>query len=178
MDRWRSAVLIALPELAGWTDRWRGASYAGDHPRLPIARRVPPHVTVLVPWVADPAGGEALGRLRDAVAGFGPLELSFPAADEFPGGTVFLRPEPFGVVRELVRSVLAAFPECPPYDGEHPDPHPHVTVSADGGPPVLDEVRAAVAAEQPPVVRVDAVAIWASATGEVWQPAGEVALGG
>jgi len=119
---WRAAVLLALPELAGWTDRWRTASYSSSRPELSIAERVPPHITVLVRWVAPDPG--ALDRLRTAVDGFGP----------------------------------------------------HVTVSAEGGEPVLAEVRSALAETAPPAVRVDALTIWTSPDGGIWHPSGRVPL--
>ncbi len=175
-ETWRTAVLIAIPELAAYTDRWRTVSYAEDHPGISIADRIPPHITVLVPWVRDPADPEVLARLAAAVEGVGPLEIAFPVAGAFPGGTVFLRPEPFDVLTELIRAVAAAFPDHPPYGGEYPDPHPHLTVSAAGGAPVLAEVEAAVAAETPPTVRVDELTIWVAADGDAWRQTGRVAL--
>jgi 2'-5' RNA ligase len=175
-ETWRTAVLLALPELAGYTDRWRTASYSRSRPELSIAERIPPHVTVLIPWAADPDDAVARERLAAAVAGLGALELSFPEADVFASGTVYLRPEPFGLVLGLLRAVYAAFPEHAPYGGEYPDPHPHLTVSGEGGEPVLAQVRAALAEGAPPAVRVDELTIWASSDGGIWHRTGSVPL--
>lgn len=175
-----TAVLIALPELADYTDRWRSASASG-RPGVSLSRQIPPHATVLLPWAPlddAEAFADAAARLAEAVDGSGPLELTFPTAEVFPdGGTVWLRPEPFDKVVDLVRTVLAAFPEYPPYGGLHPDPQPHVTVSFDGGTALLEEVRAAMRDSPPPTARVEELTIWHDdlATG-IWHPAASVSL--
>ena len=175
-----TAILIAVPELAAFTERWRSVSYSSARPDLLLTELIPPHVTVLVPWVNDPKP-EDVQRLVDAVAEVEPFELSFPTAGQFPNGTVWLRPEPFDQVRELVRTVLAAFPECPPpYGGEHPDPHPHLTISssAQGGTAVLADAKAALATESAPTVHLDDLTLWREGDDQVWQLTGSVPLGG
>jgi 2'-5' RNA ligase len=145
---------------------------------VPLSELVPPHVTVLVPWVEDPSP-EDVQRLIASVAAVQPFELSFPTAGQFENGTVWLRPEPFDEVRDLVRTVLAAFPECPAYGGEHPDPHPHLTISssAQGSPQVLAEAETALASEAAPTVRLDDLTIWREGDDQVWQLIGSVPLG-
>jgi 2'-5' RNA ligase len=172
----RTAILIAVPELAEFTDRWRSVSPSSTRPDLALTDVVAPHVTVLVPWVPDPAP-EDVQRLQDAVAEVEPVELSFPAAGQFPNGTVWLRPEPFDRVRDLLRTVVAAFPECPPYGGEFPDPHPHLTISTHGGPAVLAEAQAVLAAEKAPAVRLDDLTLWREGDDGIWQLTSAVPLG-
>ncbi len=174
-----TAILIAVPELAEFTDRWRSASYSTAWPTLPLTELVPPHVTVLVPWVRDPtAGGRAAtrGRRRDPCE---PFELSFPTAGQFPNGTAWLRPEPFDEVRDLLKTVIAAFPECPPYGGEFPDPQPHLTIasSTQGGPAVVAEAQAALAAEPAPVVQLTELGLWREDKNGVWRQFDAVPLG-
>jgi 2'-5' RNA ligase len=173
---WTSAVLIALPELTDYTDRWRTAWYDDLRPDVSIADQVPPHVTVLAPWAKDPADAFALARLAATVGGFGRLDLRFETAGAFGNGVVFLQPEPIEVLTGLLRAVAGAFPEFPPYGGDHPDPHPHVTVSARGGAEVLAEVEAALATEVPPRVSVDHLGIYAPSADGVWRERGRVPL--
>lgn len=169
-------MLIALPELADYTDRWRKTSYDERMPGVPIADLVPPHITVLVPW-ADPADDAALDRLAKAVQGFGVLELTFAQADAFGNGSVvFLQPEPADVLTGLLRTVAAAFPEHPPYGGSHPDPHPHVTVAMDGDAQVLASARSALAVGSPPAVRVDSLGVYAPSADGVWRERSTVTL--
>jgi 2'-5' RNA ligase len=171
-----TAILIAVPELAESTDRWRTASFSSSRPGLALSELIPPHVTVLVPWLKDPTP-EHVQRLTDAVSEVRPFELSFPTAGQFPGGLVWLRPEPFDQVRALVQAVISAFPECPPYGGDHPDPHPHLTISAQGGDQVLAEAQAAFAAAPAPTVMLDDLTIWREGDDQVWQLTGSVPLG-
>ena len=173
----QTAVLFALPELDAYTTRWRSVSNAPDHPDLPLAARVPPHITVLSPWVPDPADPAALARLAAAVEGFGPLHLTFETADWFPdSGVVFLRPEPFDVLRDLLKAVAEAFPESPPYGGAYPEPHPHLTIASDGDAELLQEVRTALAETPPPTVQTDAVTVWSSPTGALWHQVTRIPL--
>ncbi|WP_309234544.1 2'-5' RNA ligase family protein [Nocardia sp. XZ_19_385] len=173
----RTAILIAVPELADFTDRWRSVSYWSECPGVPLTEIVPPHISVLVPWLAEPSARD-VQRLRDAIADVDPFEIIFPAAGRFPNGTVWLRPEPFDRVRELLRSVFAAFPECPPYGGEFTEPHPHLTIAMPGqhSAGVLAEAEAALAVAPPPVFRFDALGLWREHIGGAWQPIGSVPL--
>lgn len=171
-----TAILIAVPELAEYTDRWRTATFPAARPDLALSELIPPHVTVLVPWLKNPTP-EHVQRLTDAVSEVRPFELSFPTAQQFPNGPVWLRPEPFDQVRALVRTVISAFPECPPYGGDHPDPHPHLTISAQDNDPVLPEVQAALAAAPAPTVTLDDLTIWREGDDQVWQLTGSVPLG-
>nr|WP_239062809.1 2'-5' RNA ligase family protein [Streptomyces sp. SID13031] len=171
--------MIAVPELTEFTDRWRSISYSSTRPTVALTELIPPHVTVLVPWLQDPSP-EDVQRLEDAIADIEPFELTFPTAGQFPNGTTWLRPEPFDQVRDLVATVLATFPECPPYAGEHPDPHPHLTISSStrGGPALVAEAQAALEAEEIPAVRLDDLTIWREGDDGIWQLTGSVPLGG
>ena len=173
-----TAILITVPELAAYTDRWRSVSRSTARPQVPLTELIPPHVTVLVPWVVEPSEPD-LRRLESAVTRIEPFELSFPTAGQFPNGTAWLRPEPFDAVRSLLLAVFAAFPECPPYGGEFPDPHPHLTISssAQGGPAVVAEAQAALAAGPAPTVQLTELGLWREDKHGVWQQFGAVPLG-
>jgi 2'-5' RNA ligase len=162
-----TAILITVPEVAEYTHRWRSVSRSTARPQVPLTEQIPPHVTVLVPWVAEPTPDNVL-RLTAAVASFEPFELSFPTAGQFPNGTVWLRPEPFDTVRSLMAAVFDAFPECPPYGGEFPEPHPHLTISSasQGGPGVVAE---ALAAGPAPTARVTELGLWREDSRGVWR---------
>ncbi|TCO49187.1 2'-5' RNA ligase [Kribbella antiqua] len=174
-DKWAertglTAVLITVPSLADYTDRWRSVSRSTARPQVPLTELIPPHVTVLVPWVVEPTSDD-VRRLAEAVESFEPFELSFPTAGQFPNGTVWLRPEPFAQVVSLLYSVFQAFPECPPYGGEFPDPHPHLTISSasQGGPAVLAEAQAALAAAPAPSVLLSELGLWREDEQGVWR---------
>ncbi|WP_433162909.1 2'-5' RNA ligase family protein [Kribbella sp. CA-247076] len=172
-----TAILITAPELADFTDRWRSVSRSSARPHVSLSELIPPHVTVLIPWVADPDDAD-VRRLEEAVSTFEPFELSFPTAGEFPGGTAWLKPEPFDKVRSLLFAVYGAFPECPPYGGEFPDPHPHLTISAgsDRGSDVVREASAALAETPAPTTVLTELGLWHEGDDGVWRQFGAVAL--
>lgn len=173
-----TAILITAPELAPYTDRWRSVSRSTARPQVPLTELIPPHVTVLVPWVAEPTDTD-VARLRSAVSSLQPFEVSFPTAGQFPNGTAWLKPEPFAQVRALLHAVIDAFPECPPYGGEFPDPQPHLTISssAQGGPAVVAEANAALAAAPAPSVWLTELEVWREDAAGVWSQIGAVPLG-
>lgn len=170
---WESAVLVAVPELGAWTDRWRSVSMHESGRSL--AEHVPPHITVLVPW-ASPDDADALERLATVAGSLEPVEVGFESAGVFPGGTVFLEPTPD--LTPMVHGVLRAFPEFPAYGGDHPDPHPHLTLSADGGAEVLADVEAVLASGPPPPrVLIDHLHVYAPDEDGVWRERDRVRLG-
>jgi 2'-5' RNA ligase len=173
-----TAILITVPELAEYTERWRSVSRSTARPQVPLTELIPPHVTVLVPWVAEPTDTD-LARLKAAVTSIEPFELSFPTAGQFPNGTAWLKPEPFDKVRSILLSVFDAFPECPPYGGEFPDPHPHLTISssAQGGPAVVAEANAALTAAPAPTVQLTELELWREDAEGVWHQLAAVPLG-
>ncbi|MGW7679334.1 2'-5' RNA ligase family protein [Kribbella sp. NPDC054772] len=173
-----TAILITVPELAAYTERWRSVSRSTARPQVPLTELIPPHVSVLVPWVAEPTDAD-IARLRSAVSSVEQFDLSFPTAGQFPNGTAWLRPEPFDTVRSLLQAVFAAFPECPPYGGEFPDPHPHLTISssAQGGPDVVAEANAALAAAPAPSIKLTELGLWRENAEGVWRQFGAVPLG-
>ncbi|WP_344149987.1 2'-5' RNA ligase family protein [Kribbella yunnanensis] len=174
-----TAILITVPELAAYTDRWRSVSRSSARPHVPLTELIPPHVTVLVPWVVEPTEDD-VDRLRAVTRSVQPFDLSFPTAGQFPNGTAWLRPEPFDAVRGLLASVYAAFPECPPYGGEFADPHPHLTISSSkqGGPTVVAEAQTVLDAEPAPVVRLAELGLWREDKNGVWSQFDTVPLGG
>ena len=173
-----TAILITVAELAAYTDRWRSVSRSTARSEVPLTELIPPHVTVLVPWVAEPTDTD-MARLRSAVSAVEPFELSFPTAGQFPNGTTWLKPEPFDTVLSLLQSVFAAFPECPPYGGEFPDAQPHLTISssAQGGPAVVAEAQAALAATPAPTVLLTELGLWREDPDGAWHQFGAVPLG-
>jgi 2'-5' RNA ligase len=135
-----SSIDVCLPELAELLDRWR-------LPTVAVASRgVPPHITLLYPWRPAPLGPSDIAEAAAAVAGTAPLTVTFRRLGRFPG-VLFLRPEPDNTLRALVRRLMHAFPDTPPYGGRFADPIPHLTVAAAATEDELDRLEAEIAAE-------------------------------
>lgn len=112
----RPRAMIAAPEL------------------LPADDGVAAHVTLLAPFMPPPSVdrgvlSELAGFFGD-VTGFG-FRLTSVAV--FPGGAVYLTPEPPDVFRRLTAGLHRLFPEFPPYGGEFDEVVPHLTVPMPDG---------------------------------------------
>ncbi len=114
----------------------------------PVSRdgELPPHVTVLYPFVAPRALDAATATLRDVLATWPAFSWHLAGIGRFPG-VVYLAVEPAAPFVALTRAVWGRFPEHPPYGGAFAEIVPHVTLSEHGEPPAVDAV-----AERLPVI--------------------------
>lgn len=94
---------------------------------------VPPHVTVLFPFVpADRLDETNLTVLRHAVGAVSQFNFSFSETGWFGDRVLWVAPTDPSPFIELTDTVVEAFPDYPPYGGEHDGTVPHVTVGDTG----------------------------------------------
>jgi 2'-5' RNA ligase len=143
-----TAIVVPVPEVEPVVERWRRL-YTQDG-----AEGMPPHVTLLFPFVEDDVlvAGQ-MRELRAILAAFRPFDFSLSSAAEFPasrGGApvLYLAPKPEGPFRKLTLALVDAFPQHQPYGGQFTDVIPHLTVAATQGAP-FDEILRAVAPALP-----------------------------
>ena len=117
----------------------------------PLARRrahrdwaasvgVPPHVTVLFPFVPAARLVPAVRRELAAVARMvEPFEVRFERVGRF-SNVVYLAPEPAAPFAALTEAVTARFPDFLPYGGVFDVVLPHLTITES----VADDVRESV----------------------------------
>jgi 2'-5' RNA ligase len=90
---------------------------------------VPAHITVLHPFIPPDRIGRAdlerLGRIANATTAF---TFRLVAAKQF-SDALYLDPEPAEPFIALTESVVRAFPEYPPYEGQFASIIPHLTVA-------------------------------------------------
>jgi 2'-5' RNA ligase len=107
---------------------------------------VPPHVTILYPFVPaaelTPAVRDDLARIAGEFRAFA---VSFAHAARW-AGVVYLEPMPSSPFTALIDRVAACFPEHPPYAGSISEVIPHVTVAESHDAPMEEIVAAAKAA--------------------------------
>ena len=109
-----SALVVPVPA-AAWL--------VGD------AAPVPAHVTLLTPFLPRPELTDGLdAELGDLFAAVVPFSFLLGEVCTFPGGTVYLAPQPPAPFRQLTGELTRRFPEHPPYGGRFPDLVPHLTV--------------------------------------------------
>jgi 2'-5' RNA ligase len=90
---------------------------------------LPPHITVLYPFVPADAIDSALeAAIGDVLAGVAPFRFRLAGVSSFPG-VLYLEPRPVEPFRELTEAFCARWPEFPPYRGEFDEIVPHLTVS-------------------------------------------------
>ena len=125
---------------------------------LAAADGMPPHVTLLWPWVSSPT---ALTRLDEVLAKAEPFEVVFSNTGRFPG-VAYLAPEPRRPLLDLMRIICAAFPDMPPYGGElDHEPVPHLTAAKGDDEAFLDEIDMTLRhrLREPLTVRVDRISV-------------------
>lgn len=118
------------------------------------ARGVPAHVTVLHPFrpTLDDDAVSTIASVCAAVPSFAATLASVRRFDDTI--VVYLVPSPAAPFVELTRLLVAAFPDCPPYGGAHPDTIPHLTVASRATPSTADALGPVLAAGLPITVAV------------------------
>lgn len=112
------------------------APYAVHKVAVPILRqyaldsliRVPPHLTLMFPFVPFEQLDESAKTIRDICAGIEPFEITLSGYGQFPG-VIFMQPANPEPIKTVFRAIFEAYPLYPPYDGAFGnDLHPHLTV--------------------------------------------------
>ena len=142
---------------------------------------MPPHITLLWPWLAAPVPDDAIERVRRVVTGVEGFALQLCDVGRFPG-VVYLAPQPRALVDDLIARLAAAFPATPPYGGAFgQEPVPHLTVATSTDERELDEIerRLRTLTENPLRLVVDRVSISEQDDGQGgrWAVRAEVPLG-
>lgn len=150
------AVVEAAEPLVGpWRARYDETAPLG----------VPAHVSVLVPFLdAERIDAQVSADLAGIIAGYRSFTVRFTECRRFPE-VVYLAPTPDEPFRALTESLVARWPECPPYGGQFAEIIPHLTVAHGQPAEVLDQVDAAVSASLPVTAVVSAVSLFVNDDG-------------
>lgn len=167
-----SVLLIEVPEAEPAVQRHR--ERLDENARLGI----PAHITVLYPFVpADAITAAVMSRLEEVFAQVSGFRLRLDHTDWFGENVLWLGPQDPGPLRALTDRVWQAFPAFPPFEGQHDDVIPHLTVGH--GQP-LSDLRAAEDSVRPclPVeARVTAVTLMTEqSVGGQWARSASLAL--
>lgn len=166
-----SAVDLHFPELTTLIEEWwRGTHDPG----------VPPHITLLYPWV-DLVTEVDLDKVRQIASSTRAFDMVFAGVDVFTAGAVYLRPEPEKPIRALMAALAHQFPESPLYGGEIADPVPHLTIArATPGAAVtamLERISVSLASRLPLAVSVVALTVMEQRSDGSWRTLIEFPLG-
>ena len=124
--------------LAPWRRRYNASA---------VERRIPSHVTVLIPLVpAAEAEVDLRSELRGLYRPLAPFAYELSRLETFPG-VAWLAPHPAAPFRALIERTRAAFPHCPPYGDLGLEPVPHSGVGVTEAPRALEATAVALLAE-------------------------------
>lgn len=162
-----TALIVASPEaepvLAPWRRRYSAEA---------VERGIPPHITILVPFVPAAAiDADVLTRLRALFAPVRPFDYELAKVESFPA-VVWLAPEPAAPFHELIVRTREAFPQHPPYGDPTLEPVPHCTIGVDDDPArvaaMLDELRQELGRSLPIRCRASSVDLLEQREDESW----------
>jgi 2'-5' RNA ligase len=95
-----------------------------------VAAGMPAHITLLYPFKPPDEIGEAeIEKLNQCFAGFRKFDFFLTTSRRFPGGVLYLAPEPDEPFRRLTLAIRHCFPATPPYGGRYSNVLPHLTVA-------------------------------------------------
>lgn len=136
-----SLLMVPVPELDAVVRR-RLELREPEH--LPLeAGDSAAHITLLAPFGSrEEVTDGVLAELRRFFSDVTPFDFRLTRVSRFPGGTVYVTPEPAAPFRQLTLELTRRFPEHPPYAGAFDDVVPHL-----GVPLLPDEEVADVEAE-------------------------------
>ncbi len=142
---------------------------------LPDGNGLPPHVSVLYPFLAPPTLGpsvdEALARV---VGNHRAFDFALTGLGTFPG-VVWLAPEPERPFLDLGDSVIAEWPDLSRYGGAYPTEVAHLTVARGR---IRRSWRATVAAAVPIRARATEVLLMVERSSGTWSVLRRFALSG
>lgn len=157
----RTAVSVHVPEAEPVVGAWR-REHTNDAPL-----GMPPHVTILHPFVPRAGLAEAEPRLAELVARHEAFGATFARTARFPS-LLYLQPEPAEPFQRLTEAVAAAWPEHPPYEGAHDTVVPHLTIAESEDASLLDSIAAEVERQLPLRRRVEHVSLFVEDDGGRW----------
>lgn len=166
----QSALLIPVPQADSVVGRWR---FLHD----PVAAAgVPAHVTLIVPWLAPEAIGEAeLAELDDELKGVDGWEFALTRVEWFGRRVLWVAPEPAEPFLELTRRLAERF-GTPPWEDAFDEVVPHLTVAHASDGVELVPMAADISTRLP--LRCRAEEVWAMIGGAGrWQLRHRVRLG-
>lgn len=172
----RTAVVIEVPDAEPIAGSWRRELTKDG------ALGMPPHVTVLFPFVAlDELDSDVVAQLSIIAAHHPAFDFALTDTKWFGEDVLWLSPEPASSFRALIEDVEAAFPMLRPYGGAHEETVPHLTLGASSDRAAMRSAEHAAQALLPVYATALALAVFAEQADGRWArqhliPLGESAI--
>jgi 2'-5' RNA ligase len=104
------------------------------------ARGMPAHVTINYPFLpGSSADGAPEAELRNLFRRFRPFLFKLSRVARWPG-VIYIAAEPVEPFLAMIRGVMQAFPDSPPYGGIFHEFVPHLTVAHHEDPAMLETI--------------------------------------
>ncbi len=133
----QSALVVLVPEVQTLVGDLR------ERHDPSAAEGVPPHITVLYPFVPPEDINDAvLDGLRCVLRDVPAFSFRLSRIGRFPD-TLYLAPDPADPFIRLTQCIARRFPEHPPYEGLHDTICPHLTIAR--GSEALDAIETVLA---------------------------------
>jgi 2'-5' RNA ligase len=150
--------------------------------REAVERGLPPHLTILFPFVpATEVDDALLVELQELYAPFRPFAYELASVESFPDAA-WLAPVPAGPFHDLIDATLAAFPARPPYGDPAHVVVPHCTVGTDDDPERVEamvrELRVGLGPTLPIRCRAGEVVLLGEGVDGMWTRRGSFPLHG
>jgi 2'-5' RNA ligase len=124
----QSALIVCVPEAEPYVSHHR-EQYDSS-----AKLGVPAHITVLYPFMPpELIDASIVEKVKAAILSEAVFAFRLTKVGQFPG-VVYLIPEPCDPFVSLTRAIAQAFPDYPPYRGQHAGMVPHLTAAQTGEP--------------------------------------------
>jgi 2'-5' RNA ligase len=134
-DGARSALVVVASDAEPVVGPWRRRYHSHS-----VERGVPPHLTVLFPFVPpSQLGDDVREELRRLFAPHSTFGYDLVSVETFPT-TAWLAPAPAGPFLDLIAITWEAYPQYPPYGDPELVPVPHCTVGTADDPGAVEEM--------------------------------------
>jgi 2'-5' RNA ligase len=164
-------VIVTVPEAEPVVGSWR-MQYTFDAPA-----GIPPHVTVLFPFVPSKQVGKVEQRVGEIVSVKPPFDVVFARTARFPE-VLYLDPEPAEPFLALTGAIASEWPEHPPYEGAFETVIPHLTVAEAEDSALLDRIAAQVEPQLPIEMQAREVSLFVEDEGGRWREHSRHPMGG
>jgi 2'-5' RNA ligase len=150
----QTAVLVQVPEAEPLVGAWR-LQHTYDAPL-----GIPPHVTLLVPFVpVEELRAEVEERLARVLGAIQPFDVTFRRTARFTD-VLYLEPDPSEPFSALTEAIAAEWPEHPPYEGAHEVVIPHLTIAEGEDEELFERIKADVEPKLPLRSHVNAALLY------------------
>jgi hypothetical protein len=153
---YESALVILVPEAEALVGRWRRRY----DPSAAVG--MPAHITINYPFLPGrPVDAATIAHLGPMFAGLQSIRYALVEVREF-FDTVYLAPEPAEPFMDLIRAVVAHYPQSPPYGGMFAEVVPHLSLAQSENAAELEQVLGEFAPGSDGHLPIDATAeeVW------------------